>query len=221
MINQQPLRGYTARSTETWPPCVIGTGTAIGTHAILYTGCQIGRHCLIGDGVKVREGCRIGDRVRLHWDAQINYDARIGDDTTIGGGCHITGSMRIGARCFFGPGVMTANDPDPRLGYDPARINPPIVGDDVLIGAGAILCPGVHIGNGATIGAGAIVSEDVPAGATVAGVRGRRVASMGTCDRCGEPLDNVAPGFSLIANGKRVCTPCLRAGEEAARARGL
>lgn len=177
ILNRLPRFGYLARSPT--PPidnAKIGDMTDIGAFVVIYAGAVIGARCLIGDGVKVREEVVIGDDVRLHWDVTVNYGAQIGQHTTIGTGCHITGCMVIGARCFFGAGVMTANDPDPRLPYDPVRINPPIVGDGVLVGTGAILLPGVKIGDGATIGAGAIVDRDVPAGATVAGVRGRRIA---------------------------------------------
>jgi len=44
------------------------------------------------------------------------------------------------------------------------------IGNDVWIGANAIILPGVTIGDGAIIGAGAIVTSDVPSYAVVAGV---------------------------------------------------
>lgn len=44
------------------------------------------------------------------------------------------------------------------------------IGKDVVIGAYAIVLPGVTIGDGATIAAGAVVTKDVPAGAFVTGV---------------------------------------------------
>jgi maltose O-acetyltransferase len=43
------------------------------------------------------------------------------------------------------------------------------IGDNVWIGGGAILLPGVSIGDDAIIGAGSVVTRDVPAGATVVG----------------------------------------------------
>lgn len=47
------------------------------------------------------------------------------------------------------------------------------VGDDVVIGAGAIIVArtntSLYIGNGARIGAGAVVTKDVPPGVTVVG----------------------------------------------------
>lgn len=45
------------------------------------------------------------------------------------------------------------------------RTGPIIIGDEVMIGANAIVLPGVTIGDGAVIGAGCVVSKDIPAGA--------------------------------------------------------
>ncbi len=49
----------------------------------------------------------------------------------------------------------------------------PTVGDDVVVGAGAILLGPIHIGNDAKIGAGSVVIRDVPQGKTVVGVPAR------------------------------------------------
>jgi maltose O-acetyltransferase len=43
------------------------------------------------------------------------------------------------------------------------------IGENVWIGSGAIILPGVTIGDDAIIGAGSVVTRDVPAGATVMG----------------------------------------------------
>jgi len=51
----------------------------------------------------------------------------------------------------------------------------PVLGDDVFIGAGAKILGAVTIGNGAKVGANAVVLDDVPAGATVAGIPARIV----------------------------------------------
>lgn len=45
----------------------------------------------------------------------------------------------------------------------------PVIGDNVLIGVGALILGGCKIGNNATIGAGAIVLKDVPDNAVVVG----------------------------------------------------
>lgn len=45
-----------------------------------------------------------------------------------------------------------------------------VIGNDVVIGAGAALIGSIKIGDGAKVGAGAVVLKDVPAGATAVGV---------------------------------------------------
>lgn len=49
----------------------------------------------------------------------------------------------------------------------------PVIGDRVLIGAGAKIIGNVHIGDDAKIGAGCVVAQDVPAGATVVAEKAR------------------------------------------------
>ena len=49
------------------------------------------------------------------------------------------------------------------------------IGNDVWIGCGAIIMPGVHIGDGAVIGAGALVTHDVAPYEIVAGVPARHL----------------------------------------------
>lgn len=58
----------------------------------------------------------------------------------------------------------------------------PTIGDDVTIGAGALVLGDVTVGDGATIGAGAVVVKDVPAGATVVGVPARVTGSLAQAD---------------------------------------
>jgi serine acetyltransferase len=45
-----------------------------------------------------------------------------------------------------------------------------VIGNDVWVGAGAVILPGIKIGHGAIIGAGAVVTKDVPDYAIVTGV---------------------------------------------------
>lgn len=67
-----------------------------------------------------------------------------------------------------------------KAGFDAARHMPPsrgdiVVGNDVWIGNGATILPGVRIGNGAVVSASAVVTRDVPSYAIVAGNPARLV----------------------------------------------
>jgi acetyltransferase-like isoleucine patch superfamily enzyme len=50
-----------------------------------------------------------------------------------------------------------------------------LIGDDVWIGAGAVLLPGARVGNGAVIAAGAVVNATVPEYEIWGGVPARRI----------------------------------------------
>lgn len=69
---------------------------------------------------------------------------------------------------------------------------PVVIMDNVWIGAGAIILPGVTVGEGSIIGAGAVVTSDVAPGVIVAGVPARVIKQRGYQDDCtqrnnGEP----------------------------------
>jgi UDP-3-O-[3-hydroxymyristoyl] glucosamine N-acyltransferase len=167
VVGMPPVRGLTARDPGEPGETVVGDGTHIGAHAVIYAGATIGLRCLIGDHSHIREGVRLGTGVRLATHVSVNYEATIDHETVIMQATHITGRMRIGSRCFIGPLVVTMNHREPRYGYVDEEIAPPWVGDGVLIGGGAVLCPGVVIGDNAVIGAGVFVRDGVSAHATL------------------------------------------------------
>ncbi len=65
---------------------------------------------------------------------------------------------------------------------DEYRTGEVVVGDRAMIGAKAVVLPGVRIGEGAQVGANSLVTEDVPPGATVVGVPARPVERDGDGD---------------------------------------
>jgi maltose O-acetyltransferase len=81
--------------------------------------------------------------------------------------------VRIGSHTLFGPAVQiyTAMHPTDaaqrRRGLEFAK--PVTIGDDVWVGGGVVICPGVSIGDRAVVGAGSVVTRDVPADAFAAG----------------------------------------------------
>ncbi len=80
--------------------------------------------------------------------------------------------VRIGNFTLFGPAVQvyTAMHPmNAELRRKQEFAKPITIGDDVWIGGGAMICPGVTIGSRAVIGAGSVVTRDIPAGVFAAG----------------------------------------------------
>lgn len=143
----------------------------------------IGEHVIFEDGVRVwhPETIEIGDNVYIGHDAMLKgyHLGRmvIGDDTWIGQGAflHSAGSLRIGQRVGVGPmvKVLTSSHRDegrdhPVLG-SPLEFAQVVIGDDVDLGIGSIVLPGVTIGRGVLVGAGAVVVRDVEPYAVVAG----------------------------------------------------
>jgi maltose O-acetyltransferase len=92
----------------------------------------------------------------------------------------------IGSNVRIAPNVKfhaAGHDPDdPLLMENGGDI---IVGDDVWIGAGALILQGVHIGRGAVIAAGSVVSRDVPEHCIAGGVPARVIRAKRSHDVAG------------------------------------
>jgi maltose O-acetyltransferase len=91
--------------------------------------------------------------------------------------------VTIGSGVLFGPAVQiyAATHPlgaaERRTGLELGR--PIRIGDDVWVGGGAIVCPGVNIGARSVIGAGSVVTRDVPGGVLAVGNPCRVVREIG------------------------------------------
>ncbi len=99
----------------------------------------------------------------------------IGDNSGLGLNCRVTGPLKIGNDVMMGPSVMifTQNHETQDLTI-PMRLQTApkfgvTIGDDVWLGANALIMPGVTIGNGCIIAAGAVVTKDVTDYAVVGG----------------------------------------------------
>ena len=99
----------------------------------------------------------------------------IGDNSGIGLNCRVAGPLSIGNDVMMAPGVMifTQNHETRDLSI-PMRLQTApkkkvTIGDDVWIGANALIMPGVSVGDGAIIAAGAVVTKNVDSYAVVGG----------------------------------------------------
>jgi acetyltransferase-like isoleucine patch superfamily enzyme len=90
-----------------------------------------------------------------------------------------TGHTRIGRRCAasLNTAILDGNIHELKInGRSRPRFQDITLGDDVWIGMGATIMPGVKVGDGAVIGAGSVVTSDVPSQAVAAGNPARVIA---------------------------------------------
>ena len=126
--------------------------------------------------VDIHPAAEIGNGVTIGRYTNIMGDVKIGDKTRIQGFCYIPDCVEIGKRVFIGPGVIFTNVKRPKVrgSMMKHRDGKIIIRDDVSIGAGAIIGPGVEISENVLIGMGAVVTRDLRVGTHI-GIPARRM----------------------------------------------
>jgi UDP-2-acetamido-3-amino-2,3-dideoxy-glucuronate N-acetyltransferase len=140
----------------------LGEDVRVGPFTNLY-GCSIGSGTAVGPFVEIQRGATVGERCKIQSHTFVCDGVHIGDEV------------------FVGHGVVFINDKQPRATTEAGMLQteadwnvvPTHVERRASIGSGVVVLAGVRIGEGALVGAGAVVTQDVPAGATVAGVPAR------------------------------------------------
>lgn len=134
---------------------------------------EVGEDCYVEPPLHANWGCHthFGNKVYA------NFNLTLVDDTDI----------YVGDCVMFGPNVTvaTAGHPIlPELRLKAMQYNMPVhIGNNVWIGAGAVILPGVTIGDNSVIGAGSIVTKDVPANVVAVGNPCRVLREIGERDR--------------------------------------
>ena len=111
-------------------------------------------------------------------------DVTIGDYSRIGIHCTVIGPVCIGHHVNLAQGItVTAlnhnfNDTNRRIDEQGVTTKPVVIGDDVWIGANAVILPGVSIGSHAVIAAGAVVTSDVEDYTVVGGVPAKVIKKL-------------------------------------------
>lgn len=87
--------------------------------------------------------------------------------------------IKIGNNVTLAPRVhILAHDASTWVFLKYTRVSNVTIGDNVFIGAGTIVLPGVSIGNNVVIGAGSVVSRDIPDGSLAVGNPAKVVKSL-------------------------------------------
>ena len=121
---------------------------------------------------RIEPGAIIRDQVTIEDNAVINIGAEIGAGTMIDMGAILGGRATVGKNSHIGAGAVLAGV------IEPASADPVRIGDNVLVGANAVVIEGVQVGNGSVVAAGAIVTQDVPENVVVAGVPARIIKEI-------------------------------------------
>lgn len=142
-----------------------------------------GKHAVIHQSVRMDtppyRKFYLGDYSVVESFACINNavgDVIIGNHTRIGLHNTIIGPVTIGSHVNLAQGItITAlnhnfSNPDKRIDEQGVSTTSVTIGDDIWIGANAVVLPGVSIGSHSVVAAGAVVTKDVPPHSLVAGV---------------------------------------------------
>ncbi|WP_371749604.1 sugar O-acetyltransferase [Streptomyces sp. NBC_01283] len=128
----------------------------------------------VGEDVEVRPPLYVdfGSNITIGARTFVNYHLTALDVARI----------TIGEDCQIGPNVQLLTpthpvEPQPRRDKLEAAL-PITIGDNVWLGGGVIVCPGVTIGDNSVIGAGAVVTKDVPADVVAVGNPARPVRGL-------------------------------------------
>ncbi|MFF3288921.1 sugar O-acetyltransferase [Streptomyces sp. NPDC003023] len=125
-----------------------------------------------------------GVRIRPPFQCDYGYHISIGDRTFVNFNAVFLDAapITIGSDVQIGPNVQLltpAHELDTerrRAGWEKAL--PITIGDNVWLGGGVIVCPGVTIGANTVVGAGAVVTRDLPAGVLAVGNPARVVRDL-------------------------------------------
>lgn len=135
---------------------------------------QIGENCYIEPPLHANWG---GKHVHFGKDVYANFNLTLVDDAHI----------YVGDGVMFAPNVVvaTAAHPiEPTLRRKGMQYNVDVhIGNNVWIGAGAVILPGVTIGDNTVIGAGSVVTKDVPANVVAVGNPCRVLRPIGEHDK--------------------------------------
>ena len=154
-------------------PARVGRQGILRQGTVIYGDTRIGDYFQTGLYAVIRAKVRIGNYCTIFNHSVVEGIVRMGDGVRVMAHTYIPTRTWFGDYVFVGPGVIFLNDREPcRYDVMPAPCGATIE-DEVVIGGGCTILPGITIGEGSFIAAGAVVHRDVPRKSFVKGVPGR------------------------------------------------
>lgn len=140
----------------------------IGAHGIFRTGTIIYGDVVLGDYFQtglyavIRAKVRAGNYCNLANHSTLEGILRMGDGVRIMSHVYIPTRTWLGNHVFIGPGTVFLNDRMPGRWEVAPEPRGAFIEDEVVIGGGCTILPGVRIGEGSFIAAGSLVTKDIP-----------------------------------------------------------
>lgn len=166
--------GHPAGGEYSGVPLVIGTGSVIRSHSVLYEGSTFGPDLRVGHTSLIREGVKAGINFQVGSFNDLEGEACIGDWVRFHSNVHIGRGAVIGDLVWIFPYAVLTNDPIPPSGLK----------EGVILGAGSAVCtsavvlPGTEVGRGAFVAAMTRARGKIPGGALVVGEEGTIIGSI-------------------------------------------
>ena len=159
---------------------IIGDGTLVATHAVVYQSAELGPKVKIRHHAVVREHVIIGAGTSVGTGTTIEHHAAVGKDCSIHAHCHLTDFSKVGNLVFIGP--FFASFSDLVLDYRRPHIHQGYVGvtihDGARIGGRVTAMPGVDVGAEAVVGACSVIRGNLSAGMIHVGDPARAVGRV-------------------------------------------
>jgi acetyltransferase-like isoleucine patch superfamily enzyme len=146
----------------------LGQGVIVGKNVHFGEDIVIWNYVVIGDNTRIDDGTLVGSFCDIGKEVVIGRNCNIQAHATISNGC------KIGDKVFIAPNSSLLNDRYPKS----SLLAPPQIEDNVVIGGGVIILPGVTVGKKAIVAAGSVVTKDVPAREVVLGVPAKKAMSL-------------------------------------------
>ncbi len=172
VVGERPVREVADLSLR------IGANACIRSGTVIYAGSAIGARFNTGHHVVVREENRIGDDVAIWGQSTLDYGCTVGNRVKIHTGVYVAQFTVLEDDVFLAPGVVIANDPHPGCPRARECMRGPRICRAARIGVNVTIVPFVTVGEDALVGAGAVVTRDVPARAVVYGNPARVITTI-------------------------------------------